>query len=213
MQRIAPGALLAVSAGALVGFGCTATLVARRRTVPTDHQLRDEVQRARAPGGDAAARAFGPLGKEYVHVPLTAGLALALSHYGVGWRATVPVLASVVSELTNRLVTHTLHVRVVPPGHPEHQKQKPSFPSGHALETTATAIVSAYVLAREQVVPAGAAFAAAGLLAAASTGSRLYLDRHWASDAIGGTLLGVAVAAACLAGYEALPSSPSDDSS
>lgn len=205
MRRTAPHSLLTVSAAALVGFGYTATLVARRRTERVDNEARDEVQAARAPAGDAAAKASGPLGKEYLHVPVALALALALRSRGPGARAWVPVLASLTSELVNRLVTHTLHIRVVPPGHPEHGKRKPSFPSGHAMETTAVALTSAYVLAREDIAPAAPAFAVAGLLAAASAIGRLVLDRHWVTDAVGGSLLGVAVASASAAAYEAIP--------
>jgi undecaprenyl-diphosphatase len=200
-----PSALLAISALALLGFGYTARLVAGRRTVSVDDRARDDVQAVREPAGELAAQAAGPLGKEYLHFPAAFALALYLRRRGVGWRATVPVMASVASELMNRLVTHTLHIRVVPPGHPEHHTRKPSFPSGHAMETTAVAAASAYVLTREQLAPPAAAVAVAGTLATASVFSRLYLDRHWASDALGGTLLGVAVAAACGAAYEALP--------
>jgi hypothetical protein len=52
---------------------------------------------------------------------------------------------------------------------------------------------------------AATAFAAATALSAASTSGRLILDRHWVSDAVGGALLGVAIAAASGAVYEALP--------
>ncbi|MCA1558830.1 MAG: phosphatase PAP2 family protein [Acidobacteria bacterium] len=194
-----------VTATALLGFGYTARLVARRQTERTDNQARDEMQAARAPAGETAAQASGPLGKEYLHLPVAVALGFALRQRGMGWRAGVPVAASIVSEALNRVVTHTLHIRVVPPGHPERYKGKPSFPSGHALETSAVALTSAYVLAREKLAPAALAFAVAGLLAAASSVGRLYLDRHWVSDAVGGSLLGIAVATACSAAYEALP--------
>lgn len=206
MRRTAPSALLALSAAAVLGFGYTASLVARRKTEQADKEARAELQAARKPGGDAAAKASGPLGKEYLHFPVSIAIAVALRRRGLGWRAGVPVMASAVSELVNRLVTYTLHIRVVPPGHPEHYKQKPSFPSGHAMETTAVAFATAYVLTRERIVHAAPGFAGAGLLAAASTVGRLYLDRHWVTDAVGGSLLGVAVAAASAAAYETLPS-------
>jgi len=206
MHRTAPSALLVVSAAALLGFGYTATLVARRKTERADKEARAELQAARKPAGDAAAKASGPLGKEYLHFPVSIGLALALRNHGLGWRAGVPVLASTVSELVNRLVTHTLHIRVVPPGHPEHYKHKPSFPSGHAMETTAVGLASAYVFAREEIMPATPAFAAAVVLASASAIGRLYLDRHWVSDAVGGSLLGIAIAAASGAAYETMRS-------
>lgn len=206
MRRIAPVHLLLTSAAALVGFGYTATLVARGRTERADNEARDELQAARAPAGDVAAKASGHLGKEYLHFPVSVALALGLRQRGAGLRATVPVLASVASELVNRLVTQTLHIRVVPPGHPEHWKDKPSFPSGHAMETTAVAVASAYVLAREGIAPAGPAFVAAGFAAAASTAGRLVLDRHWITDVIGGALLGLAIAAASGAAYETMQS-------
>ncbi len=206
MRRTSPSALLAVSAAALLGFAYTASLVARRRTDEADNQARDGLQGARAPAGDVAAQASGPLGKEYLHFPVAAALGLVLRR-GLGWRAAVPSLASTGSEIVNRVLTHGLHIRVVPPGHPEHHKQKPSFPSGHALETTAVALASAYTLARAEMVPAAPAFVAAGLLSAASTVGRLYLDRHWVTDAVGGLLLGLAVAAAAGAIHEVMPDS------
>src|SRR4051812_9647060 len=155
MERTAPSHLLLASAGALLAFGYTSWLVARRSTAEVDGQAREDLQTARAPAGDAAAKASGPLGKEYLHFSAAIGLAWILRQRGAGRRAYVPVAASVVSELLNRLVTRTLHIRVVPPGHPAHREQKPSFPSGHALETTGVALTSAYVLAREQMTGPG----------------------------------------------------------
>ncbi len=205
MRRTSPSALLGVSAAALLAFAYTASLVARRRTEGADEHARDELQAARLPAGDVAAHASGPLGKEYVHFPAALALAIGLRYRGLGARAAVPVLASATSELLNRLVTRTLHIRVVPPGHPERATGKPSFPSGHAMEATAVALTSAYVLARERLVPAVPVFAGAALVAGASTVGRLVLDRHWVTDAVGGSLLGVAVAAGAGAAYEAMP--------
>jgi membrane-associated phospholipid phosphatase len=58
-------------------------------------------------------------------------------------------------------------------------------------------------MARENLASAPAAFGTAVGLSLASTLGRLYLDRHWASDAVGGIALGLSVAAACAALYEA----------
>ena len=205
MRPTAPRYLLGLTVMALAGFGYTARLVANRRTEPYDEQARAELQSVRAPAADAAAKASGPLGKEFLHFPAAVGLALALRQHELGMRAGIPVAASALAELVNRLVTETIHIRVVPPGHPAHHTGKPSFPSGHAMETTAVALSSAYVLARERMVAPAPAFLFASALAAASTVGRLVLDRHWVSDAVGGALLGVAVASASAAAYEALP--------
>jgi hypothetical protein len=206
MRAISPARLLVASASALVGFGYIARLVARRQTEAADHDAREGLQASRAPASDAAAKASGPLGKEYLHFPAAVVVGLGLRQHGLGARAGIPVLASVTSEILNRVVTRTIHIRVVPPKHPERAQRKPSFPSGHALEATAVAFTCAHVLAREGLVAPVPAFGAAGLISAASSGGRLLLDRHWVSDAIGGTLLGVAVWTACAAAYEALPS-------
>jgi undecaprenyl-diphosphatase len=111
------------------------------------------------------------------------------------------VVASAAAEVLSRALDRLPPHRRPPAGHPN--PYKPSFPSGHALETTAVAGASAYVMARENLASAPAAFGTAVGLSLASTLGRLYLDRHWASDAVGGIALGLSVAAACAALYEA----------
>jgi undecaprenyl-diphosphatase len=192
--------LLATSAAAIAGFAALARSVARRDTREHDHRLRNAIVDKQGRVDRALAKAVGPLGKEWLHAPVALSIALVLWRRGAGRQATLPLIASVSAELVNRLCEGTLHIRKPPPG--KRERHKPSFPSGHALETAAMALTSSYVLAREGVVPAGPSAAAAVALAAASGGGRVYLDRHWMSDAVGGYLLGIAIAAACGALYE-----------
>jgi membrane-associated phospholipid phosphatase len=192
--------LLATSAAAVAAFAALARSVARRDTREHDHRLRDAIVDNQGRVDRALATAVGPLGKEWLHAPVALAIALVLRRRGAGRRATLPLIASVTAELVNRLCEGTLHIRKPPPG--KRERHKPSFPSGHALETAAMALTSSYVLAREGVVPAGPSAAAAVALAAASGGGRVYLDRHWMSDAVGCYLLGIAIAAACGALYE-----------
>ena len=163
--------------------------------------MRDALVANQGPVDRALAEVAGPLGKEWFHAPVALMIALVLWQRDAGRRATVPLIASISAEIVNRVCERTLHIRRPPPGKKE--RHKPSFPSGHALETAAVALTSSYVLTREGVVPAAGSAAVAVALAAASGGGRVYLDRHWVSDALGGYLLGIGIAAACAALYEA----------
>lgn len=192
--------LLAAAAGAVAGFALLTRAVAHRRTTESDQTFRDEVQSTRTTLGDGSATATGPIGKEWLHGPAALGLSGYLWYRGAGAEALAPSLASALSELQSRLFDR-LALRRVPPGHP-HQG-KPSFPSGHALESSAVGLAAAYTLSREGMMGPAAAFTAAVILSVASTAGRIYLDRHWLSDAVGGWLMGVATAALCMAAYDA----------
>jgi len=78
---------------------------------------------------------------------------------------------------------------------------KPSFPSGHTTGVTAEALSIAYVLHRERLVsPRGlAALLGWPVLVGAS---RVYRDRHWLTDVLGGWAAGTAVAALCVWWFE-----------
>jgi membrane-associated phospholipid phosphatase len=68
----------------------------------------------------------------------------------------------------------------------EHKRSNAAFPSSH----TANAFAVASVIARRWRRAAVPAF----LLAAAVGWSRIYLNRHWASDAVAGAALGISLA-------------------
>jgi len=69
-----------------------------------------------------------------------------------------------------------------------------SFPSGHSLVAAATYTTAAILICRELRRPLHRILvaAAAGLTIALVAASRVYLGVHYASDAIGGILLGIA---------------------
>ena len=181
-------ALLTLSFASLVGYCLVARAVSRRNTAADDQKMRDEIQRSRDGDGDVVARAIDPLGKQWLHIPAAAVLSGFLLRQGRGTPAMMPLIASVASDLSSRVFDRLPPNRKPPPGHPD--QQKPSFPSGHANETTAVTFTSAYVLSREGYVAPMPAFAVAAILSIASPGSRIYLDRHWPSDVIGGWAFG-----------------------
>jgi undecaprenyl-diphosphatase len=203
MRKHTPAVLWSISALSAAAFVAIARQVSRRQTGGPDRQIHEELQEQRVSAGDLVAHGTNPLGKEWFHIPA----AIALSVYIAGRKkqgsavaAFAPALASAAAEVASRALDHLPPHRRPPAGHPK--PNKPSFPSGHALETTAVAGASAYVLARENLGAAPTAFGVAVALSLASTLGRLYLDRHWASDAVGGVAAGLSIAAGCAALYE-----------
>lgn len=199
MHRIAPIVLAFTATCCLAAFTILSRKVRRRRTAAVDEAIRDPVQAVRAPTGDSVAEAVGPIGKEWLHLPVAVALGGYLWRDGRGVAAVAPALASCTAELMSRGLDR-LHLRGVPPGHPD--PTKPSYPSGHALKASAVGLTVAYALARSNKVGASTAFGTAAALALSTTAGRLYLDRHWASDAAGGWLAGTALAAMWMAFFD-----------
>lgn len=77
-----------------------------------------------------------------------------------------------------------------------------SFPSGHTSGSTAAVIVFGYVLSHERVVSVRTSVLIAVVAPVLVGMSRIYLDMHWASDVIGGWMIGAAYGAAVCALYE-----------
>lgn len=76
-----------------------------------------------------------------------------------------------------------------------------SFPSGHASGAAAMAVLVAYMAARHRVH--AWLFAGGGAVFLVLVGvSRIYLDRHWASDVAAGWVVGAAIGGAFCFVYE-----------
>jgi undecaprenyl-diphosphatase len=203
-RRPVPGlALLGIGAASAAGFALLARSVARRETDSLDSAARRKTPKARGPRLKKLAEVTGPLGKPWLLGPATAALA-AYTRPGSRSGATAIGLSSTASSALCKVLDRTLPHRPAPPGKRE-DRDEPSFPSGHALQTTAVALTTAYVLSREGRANAWIAAPAAALLPLISAGGRVALDRHWASDVAGGVLGGIAVASVCAAAYEMLP--------
>jgi undecaprenyl-diphosphatase len=197
--------LAACAAG---GFGLLAAAVARGKTSELDerakrfvHRLRDEDARGEAL--HRAALSTTPLGKWWAYVP--ASLATARRLLAAGRRsAGLTIGVGAVATAFAPMVFERLVARRLPP--PErHEDSKQSFPSGHALQSSAMALTTSYVLAREGEVRSWAA-GPATLASVAAGAGRLLLDRHWLSDVVGGYLAGIAVGASAAGCYELLES-------
>jgi membrane-associated phospholipid phosphatase len=203
MRRIPPVLLLATAAGAGMGFATLARAVSQRQLKAIDRSARDQAQSQRTQSGDMAAKAVSPLGSEVVHAPVALAVSTVLARNNVGIAAAaLPLLASAATVAMSEIFERGTDIQDPPPGHPK--QHEASFPSGHALETSAVGLTSAYVLGRQKLVPPVPALALVAAISVATTAGRIHLDRHWVSDAAGGWLLGIATAATLCAAYEAL---------
>ena len=197
--------LLAAGAAAAAGFIGTAHVVRTQRAHPADRKVRRKV-----PHGATIDTSHGraienaqKVGKWWMQAPLTAVAAAMLVRTGHGRAASALTLASAASGLANKAFDANMFRRQPPPGHPK--QDTPSFPSGHAMQLAAVSLTAGYVLMRERIAPAAIAMPLAIGLPLVSSSARLYQDRHWASDVLGGWLVGLALATWSAAAYELLP--------
>lgn len=191
--------LVGVGVGAAVAFAVLARRVARHETAHADGELRKQVPKRRGPRLKRAAELLGPLGKPAVHAPVAALFAAYTrpsTRSGAAAIASSSAASKGVSMAFERLLPH----RRPPRG--RHEPSEPSFPSGHSLETAAVALTTAWVLVREGRANPWLAAPAAVAVPFLSGAGRVYLDRHWGTDVLGGWLAGTAVAAGCAALYE-----------
>jgi membrane-associated phospholipid phosphatase len=211
-------ALGVTATGAAAGLGALARARARRVTAPVDEAVRTRVAASPAHPARRAAAAVEPAGKWWLYVPAALGVAAWLlaadareharsakrrrprraPRSGAG--AATVVASSALAAVLGPAFDRWLPQPPAPPGHPE--RDRPVFPSGHTFGPTSVALTSAYVLAREGRAPLALALPAALAVPLVTASAKLMEQKHWASDVLGGYVASVAVAAACLAGYE-----------
>jgi membrane-associated phospholipid phosphatase len=186
---------LLYAAGLLIVTVLVFALVGFDATRPTVQGVDDVVYRGaeniRNPPLTALARVLNVLGGGWVLIPLRIVVAAFLA-VRQRWRAlTTWLLIWLVAEVA-LVVFKAWYARPRPPG-PLVETTGFSFPSGHAVATAATAIALVLVL-----LPAGhrrrqwEVYAA--LFSFAMALSRVYLNAHWFSDVVAGTLLGAGIA-------------------
>lgn len=197
------GWLAATSGTAALAFAALTVAVARGRLTRWDRRAKRRIQSAGAGPSPSreAALATAPAGKWWSQVGASLTGATRLLFTGRRAAAGTIVGASVGAALLTPVLERVAPRRRPPPEHPEHgDPSKQSYPSGHALRTSATAVATSYVLWREGSAPwAGGPLA---VISFVTTGSKLLLSRHWTTDVIGGYLAGIAWATACASVYE-----------
>ena len=191
--------LLGAGALASVAFVLLASRVNGRETSHKDGRIRSRIPKRRRKATRSATTALGWIGKRAFDFPAATGLAL-YTHPRSRAGAAVILLSAPLADGVSMLFERYMPHRAPPPG--RHEPSNPSFPSGHSLRTTTLTLTTAYVLLRERHGSSAIIAPVAALVPLLTGAGRLYLDRHWGTDVVGGWLAGTALAALCAAGYE-----------
>jgi undecaprenyl-diphosphatase len=137
------------------------------------------------------AKVFNVVGHEYVTLPVRIAIASLLALRRWWWHLAAFAAAMVMSEVLIGLLKG-IYSRARPPA-PLVATSGASFPSGHAVAASVTAVAAVIAL-----VPAGrrrGLWAAAAVVFSILMGlSRAYLGAHWLSDAAAGICLGTSCA-------------------
>jgi len=194
-------ALLAANLASTAALGALGPLVLRGSTKPFDDAVRGYFPRYRRSRTKRTTETLGPIGKTWLHLTVTSGVAGYLLLLGKGVdSATTVILSSIASYGASGAAERFLPRRHAPWGRLSFTE--PSFPSGHAMRAATVTMVTAYVLVRENVGSRKTAVPIVMAIPALTALHALYFDRHWATDIIGGWLAGAAIASGCAYGYE-----------
>jgi membrane-associated phospholipid phosphatase len=200
-------ALLAWSGGCAALFAWLTEVVVDGRADPLDEQIRDWLAGVSEPALEPAVTVVRFLSAPAVLV--TASVLAAWIVRKRGLFVALPIAFSPLASMTaGSMLTKLLPPRF-PPDAEEHGFE-PCYPSGHTTGATAEVMASSYILMREGLVPP-IAFPIALAIPLTAGCARVYLRRHWSSDAAAGWLAGAAIAGVLAATYEAFrPASPPD---
>lgn len=196
--------LFGTAALSALGFGLVSLAVARGKTSRFDQRAKRRVHGLRIDSSypkalRSVALGTTPLGKWWAYLPPSLATARKLQRQGRTAAAATLAGTAVSAGLLALALDSVMKHRAPPPE--RHQRSNQSYPSGHALQTSAMAVATSYVLLREGLAPRWSV-APLGVASLAAGAGRLLLDRHWTSDVIGGYLAGVSLGATCAGIYE-----------
>jgi membrane-associated phospholipid phosphatase len=185
---------LALAAAATGGFALLASMLAPRNPTPVDRWVR---RRSRGPALRRASKVMAPLflaGLPGGYITIAYLLAHALRRRR---RAGGPAIAT--AAWAGWLVHRGAKLVLVRerPRKRGARLRTDSYPSGHTTGTTALVVTAARILAREGLITDRRALALALGAPAVMGVYRVLDDEHWATDVLGGWLLGSSIALVC----------------
>ena len=200
-SRARPRALLSISAAGAAGLAATAVAQRRGAFRRVDRRTQDVIDARRRPVLKKVAKVGSATGKWVFQLPVSLAFGAWVAHRR-GWMAGAAVPAASVGSTVLQKTMKALFHRPRPMRARKDGKRDNSFPSGHAAAAVAVGGTGAYVALREFGAPAWAVVPAAVLFPVLTSGSKLYDERHYLSDIVGGLAGGLAVGAAACALYE-----------
>jgi undecaprenyl-diphosphatase len=199
-RLLLPLSLIGAAGGAVAAFVVLTKRVNTHKTKALDARARRQFPKRRRPATRKAAELVQPLGKWFGQVPMGLGVSAMLWRANRRSGALSIAGASATAASLAWLLEQTMTPRMPPPG--RHSPTEPAFPSGHALQTSALALTTAYVLSREGIVNGATSVPLATILPLSAGLVKLYLDKHWFTDVLGGYLLGATIGASAAAAFE-----------
>jgi membrane-associated phospholipid phosphatase len=192
--------LFGASALATLGYAIISKHVADDKTWSEDLKAREKIVENTTDGAKKAAQTTHHIGKWYWNAPLGLAAGVLLAWRGKRAAGATIAFVGIAAPVAKEVLDRVMKWRQPPPGKPN--QSNTSYPSGHALETTAVGTTAAWVLAREGIASPWLLGPIAACAAAISGLGRLVLDRHWSTDLAAGYCAGLALACAGAGGYE-----------
>ena len=177
------------------GFVALARILEFDRPPRMDRRIRQLARRSSMDGARLVLAPLFPIGLPATYITIAHAMSYWLHRRGKR-KGPAIVSAAWLGWLSHRIIK--LGYRRERPLRRDVARRTESYPSGHTTGTTALAVTLAEMLRREGIISTKGA-AAIALGAPALMGAyRVIADDHWATDVVGGWMLGGAIALACV---------------
>jgi membrane-associated phospholipid phosphatase len=165
-----------------------------------DRRVQRRVLRRATERSHRLAWIIGGPGYPGIYFPATALLTAALRRHGRP-AAEALAIASIGGWATHRFIKLFANRRR-PRSMRGRKNEFEAFPSGHTTASTAIALTTAYILARQRIVPISTAVAIGTLIPLSVGSARVLADEHWTTDVVGGWIGGTGMAALAVLRFE-----------